>query len=183
MNAQHPLRTRLSLTGVVLLAEGGHLIWEHLHGGVVRHHLLHRSDLPAISNAWGAILLPALTWFLTGRIQRRINRHSEVTEATTPPSTVFIGFVAALMGGISLAVAFTRESALTSWLFLGQVLLAVVLPAYRAECVLGFVLGMTFTFGAVLPTAVGSVMAALSAIVHLGVRPVLDRLQTRLSRR
>lgn len=182
MNAQQPLRTRLYTTGVVLLAEGGHLLWEHLHGGVVRHHLLHRSDLPAISNAWGAILLPALTWLLIGRIQRRISRQAEGTEATILLSTVFIGFVAALMGGLSLAVAFTREAALTSWLFLAQVLLALVLPAYRAECVLGFVLGMTFTFGAVLPTAVGSVMAALSAIVHLGVRPVLGRLRTRLSR-
>lgn len=38
MDAQRPLPTRLYLTGVVLLAEGGHLIWEHVHGGVVRHH-------------------------------------------------------------------------------------------------------------------------------------------------
>ena len=43
------------------------------------------------------------------------------------------------------------------------------------SCVLGFVLGMTFTFGAVLPTAVGSVIAALSAAMHLIVYPLIVR--------
>ena len=160
--------------------QGGLLMWEHVHGGVVSHHLLHRADLPAISNSWGVVLLPALTWFLTGRIQRRMALHSGGTESTTALSVV-VWFVGALMCGISLAVAFTRhEEALASSLFLGQVLLALALPVYRAECVLGFVLGMTFTFGAVLPTAVGSLLAALSAVVHLGVRPVLARLRTRV---
>jgi hypothetical protein len=107
--------------------------------------------------------------------------HCDGTQAAAPVNVV-VGFVGALMCGVLLAVAFTRhEGALASSVFLAQVLLALALPVYRAECVLGFVLGMTFTFGAVLPTAVGSLVAALSAVVHLGVRPVLARLRTSLS--
>ena len=56
---------------------------------------------------------------------------------------------------------------------MGMLLLALLLPVYRAECVLGFVLGMTFTFGAILPTMVASVIAVFSALVQLCVRPVL----------
>ena len=55
---------------------------------------------------------------------------------------------------------------------MGMLLLALLLPVYRPECVLGFVLGMTFTFGAILPTVVASVIAAFSALVQLCVRPV-----------
>ena len=57
-------RARRTITVLVALAELGHLAWEHFHGGVVSHHLLNRADLPAISNAWGAVFLPALAWFL-----------------------------------------------------------------------------------------------------------------------
>jgi hypothetical protein len=60
-------------------------------------------------------------------------------------------------------------------MFLGVSVIALVLPIYRAENVLGFVLGMTFTFGAVLPTAVGSVVAMLSAASHRLVRHTFAR--------
>ena len=65
---------------------------------------------------------------------------------------------------------------------MGMLLLALMLPVYRAECVLGFVLGMTFTFGAILPTVVASVIAAFSALVHLCVRPVFMGRWNRLRR-
>jgi len=153
-----------------MLAELAHLAWEHSHGGVISHHILHRADMPAISNWWGALLLPALAWFLAGRIQRRIGQ-------STLPMSVVAGFVGSLLFGILLAVAFTNHfQSLASYLFLGLILLAVLLPVYRAECVLGFVLGMTFTFGAVLPTVVGSIIGALSAAIHLFLRPLLLRL-------
>jgi len=178
-------RMRVCLTGVVFLAEWAHLIWEHLHGGVVRHHILHRPELPAISNWWGALLLPALAWFLLGRIHRRMVSRADQDRVPSKPTVgVIVGFVGALTCGILLAASFTYHyDALASYLFQGALLLALLLPVYRAECVLGFVLGMTPTFGALLPTAVGSLIAALSAVMHLAVRPVFARLRTRLSRR
>ena len=45
-----PIRTRLLFTGVILLAELALLAWEHTHGGIQSHHILHRADLPAVSN-------------------------------------------------------------------------------------------------------------------------------------
>jgi hypothetical protein len=185
LNARQLARIRPGFTGLVLLAEGAHLLWQHLHGGVVSHHLLQRADLPAISNAWGALLLPALTWFLLGRTRKRLLRRGDADEAASKaPDNVPLGFFGALIWGGLLAAAFTGNlETITSSLFFGALVLALVLPVYRAECLLGFVLGMAFTFGAVLPTLVGSVIAGLSAGVHLGLRPVLVRLWKRLSAR
>jgi hypothetical protein len=168
----------LSLTALVMLAELAHLAWEHFHGGVVRHHLLHRADMPAISNGWGLILLPALTWLLVGRIQRRMALRSGGQGPTSSlPARVVAGFAASLVIGLLLSVSFTRHyESVASSLFLGILLLAVVVPVYRAEFVLGFVLGMTFTFGAVLPTVFASLIGAVSAAVHVLLRPGLGRL-------
>lgn len=184
MSEQQLRRLRLHLTALVLLAELAHLAWEHFHGGVVSHHVLNRSDLPAISNWFGAILLPALTWFLTGRIQKRISFQSGGNESAAKlPVSVVVGFLGSLLFGGLLSIAFTNGyETVASYLFGSMLLAALLLPVYRAECVLGFVVGMTFTFGAVLPTAIGSMLAAVSAVVHLLVRTVLARIRTRSNR-
>lgn len=178
MSEQQPPRFRLYLTALVMLAELAHLTWEHFNGGVASHHFLNRSDMPAISNWWGALLLPVLTWFLTSRIRRRIALHSGGKEAASKlPMSVFAGFVGSLLFAILLSVSFTNDyETIASYLFLGMFLLALLLPVYRAECVLGFVLGMTFVFGAVLPIVIGFIIAAVSAAIHLYVRPLLARL-------
>ena len=63
---------------------------------------------------------------------------------------------------------------------MGMFVLAVLLRVYRAECLLGFVIGMTFTFGAVLPALIGSIVSGVSAVVHLVLRPLLAGLWNRL---
>ena len=185
MNDKKFLRWRVYFTALVMLAELAHLAWEHFHGGVRSHHILNRADLPAISNAWGALLLPVLTWFLSGFVQKRIAFHADGEEAASKlPVIVVAGFVGSLLFGVLLAGSFANGyETVTGYLFQGLILLALLLPFYRAECVLGFVLGMTFTFGAVLPTVVGSVIAALSAAVHLVVYPLLMRFWRWMQRR
>ena len=156
-------RTRILFTLAVALYESVHLGWEHLHGGVVSHHLLQRPDLPAISNGWGLLLLPVLAWFLIGRMQVRDNTPSH----GFPSRAMLLHFLAALAYGTGLATAFTLGlESVTSTLFFTLFALAVVFPLYRAEYVLGFVLGMTFVFGAVLPTIIAFIFAALSALLH-----------------
>ena len=184
MSGQRFPRWRAYFTALALLAELAHLAWEHFHGGVRSHHILNRADLPAISNAWGMLLLPALTWLLTGRIQRRVALQSSAnTVAPTMPLSIIAGFLVALLVGIALSVAFTMgNEAAASYIAQGIIVLAILLPIYRAECLLGFVLGMTFTFGGVLPTAIGSVFAALSAVMHRLVYPFLGRIWTWLRR-
>ncbi len=177
MNEQQRPRWRIYFTVLVLLAEIAHLAWEHFHGGIVSHHFLARRDMPAISNAWGLILLPALVWFLTGRLQKRLAKDAGLSASRpTFPSSVIFAFAAALLFGVLLSTAFMNGyKDLTSYLFFGMLLSAVVLPVYRAECVLGFVLGMTFMFGTVLPTIVGSLIAAASAVLHCWVYPGVVR--------
>lgn len=165
--------TRITLTAVALLLELAHLGWEHTHGGVPSHHLLNSADLPAISNWWGAVLIPALTWFLVGRIQLRFSSRRL--------PLVLAGFLCALAYGAGLALAFTIESPAVSYVFLGVFAISLLVPTYRAEYVLGFVLGMTFTFGAVLPTLIASVIALFSGLVHFLFRTAKRLIQNRRS--
>lgn len=170
-------RVRLALTVLATLAELANLAWEHFNGGVVSHHILDRSDLPAISNGWGALLVPVLTWFLIGRIQRRIALRPDAGQAASRlPLTVVVGFVVALLFGILIAICFTHGyETVLSYLFPGMVVLALLLPAYRAECVLGFALGMTLTFGAVLPTVIATIITIASALTQLWIYPLVMR--------
>ena len=171
-------RFRIYFSLFVLLAALALIAREHFNGGVVSHHLLHRADMPAISNWWSILVLPVLTWFLVGRTQKRIAAESHrIFSSAKLPASVVLGFLAALIYGIALSVSFsTGYVTITGYIFQGMFLLAVLFPIYRAECLLGFVLGMTVTFGAVIPIIVGSIIAALSALVHLGLRPALGRL-------
>ncbi len=176
MDGKRLPRLRVYGTALALLAEMAHLSWEHFHGGILRHHILNRADLPAISNWWGVLLLPALAWYLIGRINQRSTVLADGT-AGALPNSVMVGFAGSLLFGILLSSCFAfRYATLTDYLFEGMLLLALLLPVYRAECVLGFVLGMSFVFGVVLPTAIASIIAALSMLIHRAVYPILVRI-------
>ena len=184
MSAQPLRQWRVRVVMLVALLELTHLAWEHFHGGVRIHHFLARSDMPAISNWWGLLVLPVLAWFATGRLQKRIALNSDGDAASKLPVNAVAGFAGALLFGILLSLSFTRgEETIAAYLFECILLLALLLQVYRAECVLGFVLGMTFTFGAMLPTFIGSVIAALSAVMHFYVYPFFIRLWRSLKRR
>ena len=177
MSEKRVPQVRLPLIMLVLFWEVIHLGWEQFHGGVRSHHFLAMEEMPAISNWWGMLLLPALAWFVAGRIQRRMDNASEGKDAkSTLPTSIIVGFIIPLIFGLLLSFFFTNGyDDITSYLFFGMFALALLLPIHRGECLLGFVLGMTFTFGAVLPMLIGSILAALSALVHLLVVPSLVR--------
>lgn len=161
------LPARLAL--VALLAEVAHLGWEYFHGGILTHHVLQRADLPGISNLWGLLILPALAWWAGGRIQRRL-------VAGARPATAIVGAAVALLMGLALSASFLGGlESVSAAVFLGMFVLAVLLPAYRAECWLALVLAMCFTFGPLIPLVIGGVLAGLSALVHLGLRPAVAR--------
>ncbi|HET6726210.1 MAG TPA: hypothetical protein VFH85_09415 [Gammaproteobacteria bacterium] len=143
-----------------------HLAWQYIHGGVVSHHFLDRSDLPAISNWWGLIVLPVLGWLAAWSVLHR----------TTVDPRAFGKAIAAMVGailvGAALSVAFvTGKEQATTVIFAAALVSGVVFPAYRAEYVLGFVLGMDFVFGPVLPTIAALVAVGISAAFHLIIWP------------
>lgn len=169
---------RLYLVAFASLWEVAHLVWEQLNGGIKSHHFLAMKEMPAISNGWGLLLLPILAWLLAGSIQKRIDfqANGKVSKSRMLASIV-VGGVASLIYGMLLSFFFTiGNEIIPSYLFFGMLLLALILPIFRAEYLLGFILGMSFTFGAVLPTLIGSIVATLSALAHLIIFPSLVRL-------
>jgi hypothetical protein len=173
MNEQLLSRIRLSVTAAVTLLTGAMLAWEHFHGGVASHHLLAREDMPSFSNWLGLITLPLLTWFLLYRIQQRVRPDGDDSpKVSTFPPQVLYAFLAALAWGILLSVFFTLGyDDVPLYLLIGLILLGLFVPIYRAECFLGFVMGMTFTFGGVLPIIIISVITLIGAALYLFVRP------------
>ncbi len=151
------------------------LAWTHYHGGVPSHHLLQRKDLPAISNWWGGILLPLLAWITMYRISKRLKNKGSGGEAMKRLiRNIAFGFSGSLLFGIVLSVCFTLGyNDFTGYMVDSLLLLFFLLPIFRSEYLLGFVIGMTITFGAVLPTAFALLVAGISAIVYNYIRPFL----------
>jgi hypothetical protein len=177
-------KTSLYFTGIVTFSIWALLIWNHYHGGVPSHHVMANKDLPAISNWWGGLLLPLLTWFLLYRIRMRIIRHNNGnTETSKYLKHILYGFAGSLLFGVLLSAFFTfGYPDITGYMVLGLLVLALFFPIYRAECLLGFVIGMTFTFGAVLPTVFGAILVLVGAVLYLFVRPGILYVASRFAR-
>jgi hypothetical protein len=162
------MRTKLTITIAMVMAFL--LAWQHVNGGVPAHHLLADPSRPALSNWWGLLTLPLLAWFLLGRIDAR-----RVADPAAVPR-MQLAFGGALLYGAALATLFTASHAsVTDSMALAIFVLALFLPVYRAEYVLGFVIGMTWSFGAILPMIAAAVFAAAGAVIHLGVRFLYSR--------
>lgn len=141
------------------------LFWSHFNGGVPSHHVLNRKDLPEISNWWGGFSIPILTWFLLYRVQQRLG--NRVNDSEFPPAILY-AFAGALCFGILLSVFFTAGFGdIPFYMMVGLLILSLFFPVYRAECFLGLVLGMTYTFGGVLPIGIVSILTSIGAILYL----------------
>ncbi|MBQ5938545.1 hypothetical protein [Massilia sp. AB1] len=128
--------------------------------GVSVHYLFDEEALPAFSNWWGLLLLPAMTWIALGRVCAGYDGEAFVRDA--------IG--ALLFGG---ALAFVYEHGrLDIFEFLGEGLLLLTLayPIYRAGCVVGFVFGAAYAFGPVVPVLAACALAPAAYLGHHGVR-------------
>jgi len=176
---------RAVFTGGLLVIVLAQVLWQHFNGGIISHHFLHRADMPAISNAWGIVVLPTLGWILTGFMERRSIATGNDSEIRSSLSlSVIAGFFGALLWGAALALSFSfGANHLSEILFKAIIALAILLPIYRSEYVLGFVIAMSFTFGAVLPLIIASPFVLISALLHLALYPLALRLFSRLRAR
>jgi hypothetical protein len=175
MNEKMFFKTRIYFTVTITILIWLLLTWNYFHGGVPSHHILQRKDLPEISNWWGGLLLPLLTWFLLYRIQKRISTANDgKSEGLNISKNIIYAFLGALCFGIFLSVFFTLGyTEIPFYMLIGLLLLSLFLPVYRAECLLGFVMGMTFTFGGVLPVGVGCILSLIAVFLYKVVRPGL----------
>ncbi len=174
-------KARLYFTALATLAIGSLLAWNYFHGGVPSHHILAKEELPEISNWWGGLLIPVLAWFLSYRVQTRIYNSKAPTHTSKQIRFALYGFVGALVYGILVATSFAFEyTDITGKMMLALLPLALFLPIYRAEFFLGFIMGMTVTFGAVLPTGIYSIFATVGFAIHRYIRQGILYLASKL---
>ena len=161
----------LYFTTIITVAIWSLLIWDYFHGGVPSHHMLQNEDLPEFSNWLGGILIPLLTWFLFYRVQKKIGNDLTVFKFSV---NILYAFIAALSFSLLLSVFFTLGySEIPFYMIVSLLVLALFLPIYKAEYFLGFVIGMTFTFGGVLSIGIISILSLIGAIIYRIVKPGL----------
>lgn len=174
---QNFIVTRILITAIVAILIIGLLLWQNFHGEVPSHHILDREDLPEISNWWGGLLLPILTWLLLSRIENRINKQESLTQQTKVQNIKILGlFLIGLIFAIVLATSFMNDYKpfLDNVLYI-FLILSVIVPIFYSEFILGFVLGMTYTFGAILPTVFVLIIAVLGFLIYRFIRPLIIR--------
>ena len=75
-----------------------------------------------------------------------------------------------------IALSFTNDYKLfldnVIYIFL---LVSFIVPIYYAEFIVGFILGMTYTFGAILPTIFILIIATLGFLAYRFIRPLIIR--------
>lgn len=153
-----------------------HVAFEHFNGGIRTHHFLARADLPGFPNWLGLAILPLLGFFLAARV--RSAQGSE--ERNFLPPAIIAGLAGSLAYGALLAGSFhlgLEQVSLAA--FLGLFLCSIFLPIYRAEYVFGFVVGMTITFGSVIPLFFAAFFAGLSFALRRGAAFVLAAVRRR----
>jgi len=163
------LKVRLIFTGIVTLLIWAHLIWDHFNGGVPTHHIMQSEDLPGISNWWGGMALPILSWIILYRIKQRVNDNT-ISRGTHSLTNIVYGFVTALVFGIALSFFFTLGTNVTDYLMIGLFILSFLFPIYWGEYLLGFVIGTAYTFGAIIPMVFGIILLIIFAITFKFVR-------------
>lgn len=148
-------RTRVTIGAFFFMALI--LVWESINGGVVTHHVMASKDLPGFSNWWGLLTVPLLCFIAATSIQRRQENETKVLKR----------FIASVVFGLLLAVLweFNVQDPLP-YLMLFPLLLAFFIPIHKPEILMGYVLAMLFTFGAILPILFGTILLAIAFLIH-----------------
>lgn len=173
---------KVLVTSIVTVWVFALLSWEYFHGGVVSHHILMQKDLPAISNWWNGLLLPILTWVLASRVERRLNRQKETSRPSNKSVRKIVGlFLLGLVLGVLLSVSFVNDYKpfLENVLYL-IIILSFFIPIYYSEFILGFILGMTYTFGVIIPTVFILLFALIGLVTYRLIRPAVLKLVAKI---
>ena len=162
----------LGSTIIVTIAIMGLLLWEHFNGGVSGHHLLKRKDLPFISNWWGIILIPLVTFFSLKKVEKRLDFKTGVNNQVFIRQHLVPFLIAILYAILIVVFSSTGNSTLSYSMFLLLFLVALFIPIYRSEYFLGFIIGLTYTFGGALPVIIAIVLATILFLIFNYIRPI-----------
>ena len=165
---------RLRFTLAVMVFVILHLTVELLSGGVVVHYPLMDENMPPLSNWWGLLVLPGLAWIAYGFMQKDSSGHGIMGLR----NEVFFRLGGAFVYGAALSAGFELGLGETPlYLLLGLFLGGIFYPVYRAELVLGLIMGMTYTFGAIIPTVVIGLVAISSLVLHNAALFIIRKLR------
>lgn len=170
----HFFRFQIGFIVLVTLLLYSLLAWQYFHDGIPSHHFLADKTMPLVSNGWGAFVIPITTWFLLFRVKKGLFSESDTISF---PRHTLIGFLSSLIFGVCLGISvvygFKTFASNVPLVIFG---LALFFPTYKAEYFLGFVLGLTYFIGGVLPVVVGSVFLLISAAIYLLIRRLILKL-------
>ena len=152
-----------------------HLLWQHANGGVVSHHILYSTALPEISNWWSMVVLPALTWFVSVNLKSRVVfSRLDKSKTINNVRAVKLAFLVMLLLSALQSIGFVIHGVDVPLTCTFMLLVAgLILPIYRAECVLAYVVGSVLVFGAVMPFLIITVIALVSYLSNLVFKPIL----------
>jgi hypothetical protein len=177
MNIILNTQTKLFITSAIILFVLGILFLEHFRGGVVSHHLLSNENLPKISNWWGLLIIPIVSWLVLTHLQKKTLK--EKNELTPVSKSQLNGFIGAFLFGIVMTILFYSPWKIHNYLLLLTFIVAVFLPIYKGEYYLGFILSMAYGFGGILPVLFGLILIIIYAVEYMlirkGIRFVIDR--------
>ena len=146
-------KTRLSIAGIFTIIAWALIAWDYFHGGVPKHYLLHDDNMPGISNWWGALIIPILTFICLYRIDQRLS----ISEGDSK-RIVLTRFILAFLFSTVISITFSLGSDAPTYLMLLTFVIAFFFPFYKSEFLLGYVMGSLYTFGAFIPTAAGLIL-------------------------
>ncbi len=159
---------KVRITLVIAILTGMHILWDYYHGGVPKHYLLAQEGLPGFSNWWGLLTLPLLTWGVISLLQKRVEKYTVLNPETKEGfSEVLIGFFGSLIFGLIMSILWELDlEYILQYLIFLPIPISLFRPLHLPEYLLGFVLGMAFTFGGVLPILFGIIILFLCFITY-----------------
>jgi hypothetical protein len=117
-----------------------------------------------------------MSYFLLNSIKKRIRSENDQAMLKLIKKEIYSFFTAALFA-IVIAVSFTTKNThISDLLFLSLPLLALFFPIYRPAYLLGFIVGMIYTFGGILPIVAGGIMAIICYLLYILIHPLLVKI-------
>lgn len=163
MKTRNKLHITVGVAALALL----HILVEYINGGVVTHYLLADSSNPGISNWWGLLTLPLLTWAVLQTIEIRNAKTSTKDGADGELGLKKAYLAGGLCFGLSAALLWELgQEGILQYVILLPWVLSPFLRIYYPETTLGLVLGMTYTFGGVLPILFAAVIQAVGFLMY-----------------
>jgi len=162
MKTQLNQSIRIVISLAVTLLIWGHIAWDYVHGGIPTHYILHNKDLPGIPNWWGGLVLPLITYFLLFRIQQRIKKPASKETL----QKIGLRFLSGLIFAVTISICYMQDIQIVDYIMGLVFLMAFIFPIYKSEYFLGWVLGASFTFGAIIPIGFGSLLCLVFFIIY-----------------